>query len=403
MSELASAVEATVTVDVTGLSDEQLREDLVALPRQMAGLKAAWLQRVRECERRQLHQLDGHRSAGAWLGAYTLASGREGASAAWLARRLARLPLTLAALLAGEISETHARQIAWLAKDVAAEVMADGEAHVVEAARHCDASDFRRLIDRLRAQWIPEQVGQEHDDAYGRRRLDFGEAFAGLVPLSGLLDPLTADKLRTVINALGQPDAGDVPAEARRSPAQRRHDALDEACSRLLDLGQLPTVRRERPHITVFVNLADLTAGVGAAESEWSGTIGIGAAQMLACDARVHPLIDLGGHWDTVIVEDHDTASKRLWRYLRTRDRGCRFPGCDIPAIWCDAHHVVFRAADGPTSNTNCALLCRYHHRLIHAEHRPWIIHGDPETTLTFTAPSGQAHTSPVPARLRCP
>ncbi len=401
LSELGSAVSAVAAIEVRELSDEQLREDVVALRQQAEAITAAWLKRVREFERRQLHQLDGHRSAGAWLRAHTLVSGREGSSAAWLARRLARLPLTLAAPEAGEISLPHARQIAWLSKDVNRNVMAEGEASVVEAARHADPSQFRGLVDRLRAQWLPEPVARERDDAFDRRRLDFGEQFAGLVPVDGLLDPTTADKLRTVVDALSTPDSGDVPEEARRTATQRRHDALDEACSRLLDLGELPTVRRERPHVGLTVALGDLLAGTGTGELDWSGTVGIEAARMLVCDAVTHPIVTEGGTWNPVaIVESQRTASATLWRYLRARDRGCRFPGCDVPAIWCDAHHIDWWSHGGRTSNNNCVLLCRHHHRLAHREAHPWVITGDPEADLTFTSPAGRPYASPVPGRL---
>jgi hypothetical protein len=55
-----------------------------------------------------------------------------------------------------------------------------------------------------------------------------------------------------------------------------------------------------------------------------------------------------------------------LRRAVIVRDRTCRFPGCDRPHTWCDAHHVVHWADGGPTGLPNLLLLCRPHHRLIH-------------------------------------
>ena len=34
---------------------------------------------------------------------------------------------------------------------------------------------------------------------------------------------------------------------------------------------------------------------------------------------------------------------------------------------WCDAHHIVHRADGGPTAIGNLLLLCRRHHRMVHA------------------------------------
>jgi hypothetical protein len=52
------------------------------------------------------------------------------------------------------------------------------------------------------------------------------------------------------------------------------------------------------------------------------------------------------------------------------RDSHCRFPGCDRPPSWCDAHHVRHWADGGPTSLDNLLLLCRRHHRLVHHRFR---------------------------------
>ena len=74
-------------------------------------------------------------------------------------------------------------------------------------------------------------------------------------------------------------------------------------------------------------------------------------------------------------------------RALARRDGGCIFPGCDCPASWCDAHHVIWWEHQGPTDIWNLALLCRYHHGVTHR--RGWTMAAAGGDWFTWTTPSG--------------
>jgi hypothetical protein len=52
-------------------------------------------------------------------------------------------------------------------------------------------------------------------------------------------------------------------------------------------------------------------------------------------------------------------------RQVRYRDRGCRFPGCGTKAFT-EAHHIVWWRNGGGTNLDNLALICSFHHRLVH-------------------------------------
>ena len=54
-----------------------------------------------------------------------------------------------------------------------------------------------------------------------------------------------------------------------------------------------------------------------------------------------------------------------MQRALRSRDRGCRFPGCTRHRF-VDAHHIRHWANGGETALDNLVSLCRHHHRLVH-------------------------------------
>jgi hypothetical protein len=53
-------------------------------------------------------------------------------------------------------------------------------------------------------------------------------------------------------------------------------------------------------------------------------------------------------------------------RALNARDGSCRWPGCDRPASWSAAHHVVHWVHGGTTDLDNLILLCHRHHWMVH-------------------------------------
>jgi hypothetical protein len=83
------------------------------------------------------------------------------------------------------------------------------------------------------------------------------------------------------------------------------------------------------------------------------------------------------------------------------RDRRCRWPGgCNQPAAACEVHHVKHKAHGGPTSLTDCVLLCSYHHQIV--IHRwGWTLVLNPDGTTTAWNPDRTKvlHSHSPPAR----
>ncbi|WP_235501813.1 HNH endonuclease signature motif containing protein, partial [Aeromicrobium sp. Root472D3] len=108
------------------------------------------------------------------------------------------------------------------------------------------------------------------------------------------------------------------------------------------------------------------TTGTGTATNTSGTTMSATKAQRMACNAHLVALL-LDG--DTKVI-DHGTTRRLYDRHQRlilaTRDGGCVFPRCDRPPAWCEAHHLDFWAEGGPTDLDNAALLCHFHHHLVH-------------------------------------
>jgi 5-methylcytosine-specific restriction endonuclease McrA len=110
--------------------------------------------------------------------------------------------------------------------------------------------------------------------------------------------------------------------------------------------------------------------GSGVADTD-IGPISSEAVRRLACDATVSRMV-LGGDSAPVEVSSRRRlVSPPLRRALDLQDQGCTHPGCEVPARWCDAHHIRHWADGGKTNLANLRLLCRKHHRDAH-DHQPY-------------------------------
>ena len=75
-----------------------------------------------------------------------------------------------------------------------------------------------------------------------------------------------------------------------------------------------------------------------------------------------------------------------IGRALKSRDNGCRFPGCTHQR-YVDAHHVQHWVHGGETKLGNLVTLCRFHHRYVHEENIT--VQNPPDGSWRFLKPDG--------------
>jgi hypothetical protein len=370
MSELRSVVEALRSEQLPELPDARIEEDFAELHHAMEQLEVERLRRLAEIDRRRLFEHDGHLSTASWLaGRHKVAwgSAREHVRTA---RALDEMPRTRRALDAGDLSMSAVRVLV-AAREVDSEAFARAEAQLVEAARIHSLGDFQRVAALWRMRVERARSMDPEEGLRSRRRLHASVSFLGMVRVDGDLDPESGETLMTALRAILDAESRTRGNDHdRRSPAQRRADALTEICRQWLDRSDRPSVGGERPHVTLTVAVEafrqHVDASNGPTELDHAGPIESQSVRRLTCDASVMRVVMSGRSEPLDVGRRMKVVPPTMRRAVIVRDRTCRFPGCDRPHTWCDAHHVVHWADGGPTAASNLVLLCRPHHRLIH-------------------------------------
>jgi Domain of unknown function (DUF222) len=147
-----------------------------------------------------------------------------------------------------------------------------------------------------------------------------------------------------------------------RPSVQRLHDALDEACGKLLKSADLPSVGGVPASVIVTISLEDLLAKAGLAETADGSQFTSDQLWRIADEAEIWPIIINRHGVPLALGRSQRLASRGQTMALIARDGGCSFPGCTHPASWCDRHHILDWILGGCTDLNNLTLLCRYHH-----------------------------------------
>jgi Domain of unknown function (DUF222)/HNH endonuclease len=375
-------IEAMREADVSTVADRELLEQIQELEHVSRAIDAERARRIAEADRRRTYASDGYLSMSAWLRGHLGLSGRVACEHVRVARALESMPGTRAALGEGAIS-TSAVSLLVTARAADPVAYERSERLLVDLARRLAPRDLARAIEHWRA--LADTGSEEADRRrFERRGVYVSPTLDGMVRIDGELDPETGRSVLTALSSMQDVWMRSGMADAR-TPAKRRADALGEICRRYLDDPERASVAGERPHLVVTMDL-DSLQGRGGDRCELDGTrVAPETARRLACDASVSRVITAGGSEPLELGRRTPVVPTGLRRAVVLRDGGCRFPGCDRSQGWCDAHHVVHWADGGQTNLSNLLLLCRPHHRAVHAGFGI----GVAGETLVFRRPDG--------------
>ncbi len=176
-------------------------------------------------------------------------------------------------------------------------------------------------------------------------------------------EPKTSD--HSAVDGVAEGGGGEAD---ERAATQRRYDALVTVLRRGLASGEhTPTTVKAAVQVTISWEAlcAELTS-TGSGTTASGEVLSPGTVRRLACDADLLPMV-LGTENEVLAMgRARRLVTPGQRRVLEYRDEHCSFPGCSIPAPWCDCHHVVHWSRGGPSDIDNYALLCGRHHTLVH-------------------------------------
>ena len=369
---------------------DRLGDEIAELSAHLDAATARLLALIREFDARGGWNT-GFRSCAEWLGwrvGLDIGAARERVR---VARALGALPLLAAALARGELSYAKVRALTRVATpEIEARLVAVGRAgtaaHVERIVR-----GWRQVDRRAEAR----EAARQHEG----RGLQVYEDDDGMVVVRGRLTPEMGALLRRTLEAgrevlyrrerQAAAAAAVEPAGKPPTISQQLADALVLLAESALHHALDPGAPGERYQVVIHVDaqvLAD-PAQPGESVLEDGAHVSAETSRRLTCDAS-RTVMRHGKRGHVVAIGARTrTIPPALRRALQHRDRGCRFPGCEVRVA--EGHHLHHWAQGGPTTLSNLALLWRRHHRAVHEE--GYQAARGPDGTLQFRRPDGRA------------
>jgi hypothetical protein len=350
------------------MPDDVLDKATIELRSTINALHAQFTLQVREMERRDIPRLDHGLTMTGWLKKHCRMSPTEASGIVKTARTMAHMPTTTTNALTGTVPPRSVQLLSQV-RDRHPNPFLDHELVFGDIATYLSVTDLRKAISHWEQQVAFPQALKDLEHRDRLRSLYLAEMMDGMGDIRGTLTPELFHTLKTVIDAKVNPTLLD--RDDRRTPAQRRADALDDICVFYLTHNtDIVTSGGERPHVTVTVDYETLTGHAERLPELDGASVTPETVRRITCDAGIIPMI-LGAESEPLDVgRKTRTIPAALRRALEQRDGGCTWSGCNAPVSWCDAHHITHWTNGGATSLSNTKLLCRRHHTATHRSER---------------------------------
>ena len=397
-SDVRSSLKAVADANPTFMSVEEKAmalQELVAAEAQVAELRLRIL-----ADAGDLAAETAARDAAGWLAHHTRTRYADARADLRLAEALDRdRPVLAAAMRDGgaTLAQAHVihRALTALPDSVDADTVARAEAHLVDKAADFGPKELGRIGRRILDVVAPEiaeaaeaaRLAELEAHAAERTRLTMRRLGDGTTRISSIVPDAAATRFATYLEAHANPrrtpagGSGDADAPTAHDPVARlahprRMGEAFVAFLETVDAGRLPIHGGDATSVIVTIPLAALLAELAAADIIGAGLVPgddltgdrITAAQArrLACTAKIIPAVLGGDSLPLDLGRSRRLFSPAQRKAMAVRDTTCRAEGCDMPADWCEAHHLHPWEEGGRTDIDDGVLLCSHHHHRIH-------------------------------------
>ena len=237
--------------------------------------------------------------------------------------------------------------------------------------------EAREVRNGMDEEGIARREKQQRDDRCVKRWIRSD----GMYALSGVLDPENGRVIFAALDDVMSPrrggprfvDSTEIERASSiladpRTDEQVMADALVAMVHIAVDADKGTLFGGRRPAVRVLVSEKAMRAESGRGYVE--GTANAVTFETVSRSICENGIVGVEFDDDGQCVNvgrDSRLFTSRQRTGLAARDGGCRFPGCDRPPSWCEAHHIVLWHRDrGETNIADGILLCRFHHMLVH-------------------------------------
>jgi hypothetical protein len=292
------------------------------------------------------------------------------------------LPATAEAQRNGELGVGHVAVIRSffhrLPDFVDVETRQKAEAQLARLAGEHRPDELARLADKLTDCLNPDGDFTDTDRAKRRGIVIGKQDLDGMSPISGYLNPEARATIDAVFAKLAAPGicnsadltpcTGGTPSQAAidndtRTAGQRNHDALLALARAALASGGLGQHNGLPASIIVTTTLQELEAGAGIALTGGGSLLPMSDVIRLAAHAH-HYLAIFDNGKALALYHTKRLASPAQRIVLYAKDRGCSFPGCDVPGYRCEVHHCNRYAVHPVTDINDLSFACGPNHKL---------------------------------------